>query len=114
MNNLPWLLLLGVVLLGIVGQLTLKYGLQQNKSASLVVMLRSWPLWVWFVCYVAATGLWLMVLRELPLHQAFPALGLTYGLIPLASAVVLKERILFGQWWGIALIITGVALVVQS
>ncbi|AFZ32175.1 protein of unknown function DUF6 transmembrane [Gloeocapsa sp. PCC 7428] len=111
MNVLPWIFLLLVVVLGTVGQISLKYALYNNASTPKIF--NSYYFWIWSICYVIVTLLWLVVLRTIPLSQAFPALGLTFALVPLASHQVLKEKIAFGQWIGIAIIITGVCLVVQ-
>ncbi|PPS42791.1 EamA family transporter [Chroococcidiopsis sp. TS-821] len=111
MNVLPWIFLLLVVALGTVGQVSLKYALYKNVSTP--NLFSSYYFWLWLVCYVVVTLLWLVVLRTIPLSQAFPALGLTFALVPLASHQILKEKIVLGQWIGIAIIVTGVCLVVQ-
>jgi undecaprenyl phosphate-alpha-L-ara4N flippase subunit ArnE len=119
MNILPWLILLTVVCLGTTGQLSLKYAMQPSSSAeasnqSITRLLVSQYFWIWFICYVLVTGLWLIVLREIPLSQAFPALGLTFALVPLASHQFLRERIFQSQWLGIGIIVLGTILVVQA
>jgi undecaprenyl phosphate-alpha-L-ara4N flippase subunit ArnE len=122
MNILPWLFLLIVVVLGTVGQLSLKYASQSSTTASASnvsslsrsSLLYSRYFWLWFICYVLVTGLWLVVLRSLPLSQAFPALGMTFALIPLASHYVLRERIGLSQWLGIVIIVIGTIFVVQT
>lgn len=110
----PWMVLLAVVLLGTVGQLALKMALQSSGGLSPRRLAGSFHLWTWFLCYVAATILWLVVLRTIPLSQAFPVLGLTFALVPLVSNRLLKEHVAPGQWLGVAVIVTGVALVVQT
>ena len=115
---LPWLFLMLVVVLGTVGQLSLKYAFHTSASSSGVSMSRRGVLfsryfWIWFICYVIVTVLWLFVLRTIPLNQAFPALGLTFALVPLASHYLLNEQVVFSQWWGITIIVAGVVLVVQ-
>jgi undecaprenyl phosphate-alpha-L-ara4N flippase subunit ArnE len=111
MNVLPWIFLMLVVVLGTVGQLSLKYAIYRNTSPRNVIT--SYYFWIWLICYIVVTLLWLIVLRTIPLSQAFPALGLTFALVPLASHQILKEKIVFGQWIGISIIVTGVCLVVQ-
>jgi undecaprenyl phosphate-alpha-L-ara4N flippase subunit ArnE len=114
----PWLILILVVLLGTVGQLSLKYAFKAssatNKDSDMREVLFSHYFWIWFISYVAVTVLWLFVLRSIPLSQAFPALGLTFALIPLASHYFLQERVEFRQWIGIVIIITGAIFVVQK
>lgn len=121
MSIIPWLFLLIVVVLGTVGQLSLKYASQSpiafsesDSSSSLQKLLYSRYFRIWFICYVLVTGLWLVILRSLPLSQAFPALGLTFALIPLASHYVLRERIGLSQWLGIVIIVIGTIFVVQT
>lgn len=119
MSLIPWLVLILIVVLGTMAQLSLKYAFQApigSKAAtkSMGDLLFSRYFWLWFICYVIVTILWLFVLRSLPLSQAFPALGLTFALVPLASHQLLKEEVVLSQWLGIAIIVAGVILVVQK
>ncbi|SRR5579883_2079338 len=119
MKIISWLILVLIVVLGTAGQLSLKYASQspssdKKNSSSIRDLLFSPYFWVWFVSYVVVTGLWLFVLRSLPLSQAFPALGLTFALVPLASYYFLREKVVFSQWLGIAIIVAGVVLVAQT
>ena len=119
MSIIPWLVLTVIALLGTVGQLSLKYAFQapvagKATTNSMGDLLFSRYFWLWFICYVVVTILWLFVLRLLPLSQAFPALGLTFALVPLASNQFLKEEVVLSQWLGIAIIVAGVILVVQK
>jgi undecaprenyl phosphate-alpha-L-ara4N flippase subunit ArnE len=119
MNIISWLILLLVVVLGTVGQLSLKYAFQSSTSVtpenkSLRGLVFSLYFWVWFISYLVVTVLWLFVLKTIPLSQAFPALGLTFALVPLASHRFLREKVVFSQWIGIVIIISGVILVVQK
>ncbi len=118
MNIITWLVLILVVLFGTTANLSLKYGLYissptKGGSASIQNLLLSRYFWIWFICYTFMTLLWLYVLRTIPLSQAFPVLGLMYALIPIASHYLLKEKVIFSQWVGISIIITGVVLVVN-
>jgi undecaprenyl phosphate-alpha-L-ara4N flippase subunit ArnE len=118
MNIITWLLLMIVVLFGTTANISLKYGLHissptKEGSTSIINLLLSRYFWIWFICYSFMIILWLYVLRTIPLSQAFPVLGLMYALIPIASHYLLKERVVFSQWVGISIIITGVVLVVN-
>lgn len=117
MNTIYFLMLMLVVVLNTTAQLSLKYAFStstQAASQSLLNLLFSVYFWIWFICYVAVTILWLIVLRTIPLSQAFPALGLTFALVPLASHQFLKEKVVLSQWLGIVIIVVGAVLVVQT
>ena len=114
MSIISWLILMLVVVLGTLGQLSLKYAFQGDASKSQRNILSSPYFWIWFFSYVVVTILWLFVLRTIPLSQAFPALGLTFALVPLASYYFLKENVVKSQWLGIVIIVAGVVLVVQK
>lgn len=119
MNIIPWLILTIVVIVGTTAQLSLKYALQlvaaqETQNQSILNLLRSTYFWIWFICYLLVTGLWLFVLRSIPLSQAFPALGLTFALVPLGSRYFLGEQVVLSQWIGIATIVAGAVLVVQT
>ncbi|MBD2772971.1 EamA family transporter [Iningainema tapete] len=117
MNIIPWLILMLVVVLGTTAQLSLKYAFSTSNSGasqSPLSLLLSRYFWLWFICYVIVTILWLVVLRTIPLSQAFPALGLTFALVPLASHLFLKEKVVLSQWLGISIIVLGAVLVVQT
>ncbi|MEH2456363.1 EamA family transporter [Nostoc sp.] len=118
MNIITWLILMLVVLFGTTANVSLKYGLYissptKGESTSIKNLLFSRYFLIWFICYTFMTILWLYVLRTIPLSQAFPVLGLMYALIPIASHYLLKEEVMFRQWLGISIIITGVILVVH-
>ena len=68
----------------------------------------------WLLAGLSALGaallLWLLVLRQVPLHRAYPMLGLNFVLVALASRFWLGEPSRPRDWWGIASIVLGVAL----
>lgn len=119
MSIIPWFFLMLVVVLGTIGQISLKYAFHistpgRELSMSMQNLLFSRYFWIWFICYVVVTILWLFVLQTLPLNQAFPVLGLTFALVPLASHHFLNEKVIRSQWIGIIIIVSGVVLVVQK
>ena len=61
--------------------------------------------------YGVAAIVWIAILAKLPLSTAYPILGLTFVLVPLLSALLLREPISAAQLGGAALIVIGVALV---
>lgn len=114
MGVTAWAHLLSVVLLGTAAQLALKHALDRLSQVHSTMrggLSRSPFAWTWFICYTISTILWLLALRTIPLTQAFPILGLQFALVPLASNVLLKERVCWEQWLGIGIITAGVAVV---
>ena len=113
MTHTAWLQLLIVVLLGTIAQLALKHALDKHsaRQGDSYSLARSPWAWTWLVCYGVSTILWLITLRTVPLSQAFPILGLQFALVPIASAVLLKETVVWEQWLGVAIIVLGVTLV---
>lgn len=109
MTTLDWLQLIAVVLLGTAAQLALKRAL--DGSGSPLNLARSPWAWTWFLSYLLSTVIWLLVLRHVPLSQAFPILGLQFALVPIASRLFLREQMFIEQWLGVATIVAGVALV---
>lgn len=119
MSLIVWIQLITVVVLGTVAQLALKAALDrvgstQQLAVSVRRLIRLPLMWIWFGCYLASTLLWLWALRVVPLSQAFPVLGLQFALVPIASKHFLKEAFLWGQWFGVIIIVLGVALVGQT
>lgn len=107
-----WAPLIAVVILGTGAQLALKYALDGAvRGESTQSLIWSPWVWTWFICYLLSTVLWLIVLRSVPLSQAFPILGLQFALVPIASRMFLDERMQAEQWLGVATIVIGVVLV---
>lgn len=116
MTAFAWLQLLAVVALGTGAQLALKVALGRgghggNQGAAPRTLIAYPLMWLWLACYVASTLLWLWTLREVPLSQAFPILGLQFALVPIAASCFLQEKLDWGQWLGVTIIVTGVVLV---
>jgi drug/metabolite transporter (DMT)-like permease len=62
--------------------------------------------------YVVSTGLWLLVLRWLPLNIAFPMVSFGYVFVVLLSAFILHEHV---RWLfalpGLSCVVLGVSLI---
>lgn len=61
-------------------------------------------------CLVAVFGVWMLILRRLPLATAFPITASTYVVVVAASHVLYGETVAPAQYAGIALIVVGVVL----
>jgi undecaprenyl phosphate-alpha-L-ara4N flippase subunit ArnE len=118
MNPISYFALTLVVVLWTVAQVSLKYSFHASADREMSVpmqnLLTSRYFWIWFICSTFATILWLFILRTIPLNQAYPGLGLTYALVPLASQYFLNEKFVLVQWLGIIVIVVGLILVFRT
>ena len=119
-----WLLILGSVSLGVVGQLSLKVGMNQvgaiestalGQLRATAARVFSMPLvWVGLGCYGVSALLWMVIVSRLDLSRAYLLLASMYVLIPLASWLVLGESIPPLRWLGMVVVVLGVAIVARS
>ncbi|MBC7542177.1 MAG: EamA family transporter [Candidatus Sericytochromatia bacterium] len=113
------LLLIGV-LLGIVGQLSLKSGMKVVASVGggAVPMLMHAALnlnvIIGIACYGFSMIFWLLVISKLDLSLAYPMLGISYIGVVFASWWWLGEAISPMRWAGTLVICLGVYLVARS
>ena len=65
------------------------------------------------ICYTAATGFWILALRQFNLGKAYAFLGFTYILVYAGSVVwpSISESITWPKSLGVALIIFGIYLI---
>lgn len=77
-------------------------------------LLRSGWLWLYILCFGAATGLWLLALSGLNISYAFPLLSASYGFVALLARIWLKEPVSGSRWFAIAVICCGVILIARS
>ena len=84
------LLLIGI-LIGVVGQLLLKYGMSRQpgfRLCDLATLTHNVPVICGFCCYGLSTVLYLTVLARLELSLAYPTVSLGYVLVIIMSRVV--------------------------
>jgi multidrug transporter EmrE-like cation transporter len=116
-------LILAATLLGVVGQLVLKYGMTQMGPLS--VSVGQVPLLLWrigtnlfvvggLLIYVSGTFFWLIALSRVDLSYAYPFASLSYVLIFFASWFVLNEPISLLRLMGMLVICVGVLLIARS
>jgi len=65
-------------------------------------------LWAALVVYGVATIAWVAVLRQVPLHLAYPFVALAFFLVPLLAFWLLNEPVRWSTWVGAFLIASGV------
>lgn len=118
----PFALVVVGVALGSLGQVCMKAGLAGDEIALDASPLRAAANVLPFLIrplvmagiglYVVSTGLWLLVLRWLPLNIAFPMVSLGYIFVVVLSAFVLHEHV---RWLvalpGLSCIVLGVSLI---
>ena len=71
--------------------------------------------WTWaaIFCLVLSFLCWIYVLKHLPLSVAFPLTNVVHITIPISSWIFLGEAISLWRWFGIAIVIVGLALVAK-
>ena len=87
------------------------------KKAALAIAPGSWQSIVlngWMAAallfYVAATGLWVWILRTAPLSAAYPFAALSFVLVPVGAMLLFGESLGWRYAAGAALIVAGVAV----
>ena len=113
-----------VVALAVAAHITLKVGMDRvgqvgadelQSPIGLAVSMVSTPLVVIAIPLFAASFVaWTIALSRMQLSVAYPALSMTYVLIPVASWVLLNEPISMLHWVGMAVVVTGVLMVLAG
>ncbi|MBI4299748.1 MAG: hypothetical protein HY677_01330 [Chloroflexi bacterium] len=116
---MKWLpLILGSVLLGVLGQLSLKSGVSNVEPGSpgsfLIRALTTPMVLVGLAIYALSSLLWLLILSKVTLSYAYPMLSLGYVLVVVASATFFREQVSPARWLALLVICGGVALLARS
>lgn len=114
MNASAYLLLIIAILLGVAGQLLLKYGMSQQpgfKIKELPSLVKNSPVVGGFLLYGLSTLMYFKVLANLDLSLAYPTVSLGYVLVVLFSKFFFKERVTLTRWLAVGIICFGVILV---
>ncbi|MGA8757891.1 MAG: EamA family transporter [Stellaceae bacterium] len=99
------------ILLGIVGQITLKSA--ATSSATISAQFLD-PLTLFgLAIYFAAALCYIIALKRIPLSLAFPSVSVSYAIVALLAHVLWGEPFGWPQLGGIALISSGVLLIHQ-
>ena len=107
-------LLLVAIVMGVVGQLLLKYAMSRRprfRLKDLAELARDFPVIGGFCCYAIATLLYLKVLARLDLSVAYPSVSLGYVLVIIMSRVFFDEPVTLVRWVAVVIICGGVAMV---
>jgi len=104
------------ILLGVVGQVLLKKGINEVAIAHpplfnlIIQSLLNPPVIAGFLLYGISAILWIIVLSRVDLSVAYPTISVGYVLILLFSWFYLKEPLNWGRVVGVLLISAGVIL----
>ncbi len=117
----PFWILVIAVCLGVTGQMFLKQGLTQLGEYTLKTVLAHLPqifsnflVLGGFLCYLASSILWIVVVSRVPLSYAYPMIGLGYVLIVFLSMVYLKEEVSLLRWIGVGVICLGIFIISRT
>lgn len=100
------------------GQVFLKFALQKMKSfgwtwtfwGSLLV---NWQFAACGLCFLAASLLWMYMLKNYPLSIAYPLGSLSYVFGIIAAIVFFHEDVSLWRWAGVGFIIIGCCLITK-
>jgi len=120
MDRSIWLIIIAM-LIGVVGQVCLKAGMNQVGKIAAINLARplevlgpafTRPLvWIGLAAYAASAMFWLIVLARFDLSYAYPMLASMYIVIPFVSRIFLNESIPPLRWLGMFVVLVGVVLV---
>lgn len=100
------------------GQIFLKFALQKMGCFAFTTsffchQLTNWWFLACGLCYLAASVLWMYIVKNFPFSMAYPMVSLSYVFGMVAAMLVFHEAIPATRWFGVALIILGCLLVAR-
>lgn len=115
----PYLQVLLTAVLGTASEVFLKIGAAQTADLPAVLPwlgisgLESKWVWLGIVLTVLSLVTWTQAIRSIPLSIAFTLSNMVHVLVPLSCFFFLGEAIGARRWAGIALVISGLALIAK-
>lgn len=114
------MLILISVILGVLGQISLKQGLnvigkielKDLLTSKIFSLMRERFVLLGIVLYISATVVWLVVLSQEELSFAYPLVAIGYILVAILGKVFFNENLTFFRIFGILLVILGVYFIV--
>jgi drug/metabolite transporter (DMT)-like permease len=121
-TRLILIFILTSVALAAVGQLVLKYGVDQVQGGvalrqpvtTVLRVARTPAVWGGLALFALSAAMWIVVLSRTSLSFAYPFASLTYVLILLFDRFVLDEPVSPLRYGGVALIISGLVLISRT
>jgi multidrug transporter EmrE-like cation transporter len=114
----PWFVLGLEAIFVTASEVLLKVGASETRRVAgwewtgLMPLASMW-IWVAIVFLILSFVCWIYVLRRIPLSIAFPLSNVVHVLVPLSCWIFLGEHIPATRWYGIAVVILGLALVAK-
>jgi multidrug transporter EmrE-like cation transporter len=107
------------ILLGVIGQLLMKWGLEHpkpfwNQAPSVLKMFNSWPVLGGLFSYALSSLFWLLTLKKMNLSVAYPMVSLSYVIVAVASYYLFNEPLSGMKWAGLAFVLVGVCFISKS
>ena len=119
--SLPYILLGINIILGVVGQFLMKFGVNKVgglEELGLVKFMTAAVLSPFIILglgfYAFSAVLWVVMLSKLDLSVAYPALSLGYVLVLLVSMFFLGEQVSLAKFGGVLLIMAGIVIIFRS
>jgi len=103
--------LLAAILIGIAGQIALKYG--ANGSTSVAAQFLNPATIIGLTLYVVAALCYVVALKKIPVSIAFPSVAASYAIVAIFAHLLWNEPLGWPQVTGIVLIGSGVLLIHQ-
>lgn len=102
------------ILIGVVGQISLKTGiLNMTASSSSIPLLQPFVI-LGLTCYFTSAMFYLFALKKIPLSVAFPSVSMSYVAVALIAHFLWNEPFGSQHMIAIAFILTGVFLLVRA
>lgn len=119
-NTIDYFIIFIGVISGSAGAILLKIGANQliieDKTFHNIILqaIKNPFLAGGILLYAIPTILWIWLLRTIPINLLQPLLAMSYVVTALLAMVVLKESIPPLRWLGMALVMTGIAVISRS
>lgn len=100
------------------GQVFLKFALQKMRPFSWTwgfwgSLLVNWQFAACGLLFLAASLLWMYMIKNYPLSLAYPLGSLSYAFAMIAAIVFFHENVTAVRWLGVALIMLGCCLITE-
>ena len=95
------------------GQILFKLGSTGKQITNVLDIIKLFcsPIVFLALClYAVTTGLWLYILSQTPISQAYPIQALAFPLVLAISMLLFHEQVTLSKWIGIGIIVLGVTI----